>query len=279
MASRIGTGGRATRGSEPAAGSGPSADPQAPAGPEAMDRAALPTSLAAAWGVVDAEGSRGPKPAHSVEEIVAAATELADADGIAAASLPKVAARVGVTANALYRYVSSKDELIVLAADGAWGDPPTLPGGDWRAAASAWSHRLFERFLARPWLLDVPTTVPLTPHNAAWLNALIAALAPTGMTSKELLSCAYLLDSHARYDANLRRNIPTPAALRGSGPERQRTANAVRSFLDLQLRSRGLNAVADVMDDPAFLADKPSMDGFEFGLARILDGISAHVAR
>jgi hypothetical protein len=52
---------------------------------------------------------------------------------------------------------------------------------------------------------------------------------------------------------------------------------AVRVFLEL--RSRNLNAVADVMEDPLFLADEPSLDGFEFGLARILDGIEVYVQR
>lgn len=255
----------------------PTGPDRAPAEDVRLD--ALPPGLAAAWGAVGAEGRRGPKPAHSVEEIVAVATKLADEEGIAAASLPKVAGRIGVTANALYRYVASKEELIVLLADRAWGDPPRLPKGGWRPAAEVWAHRLFERFLSRPWLLDVPTTVPLTPHNAAWLEALITVLKPTGMAAREMLTCAYLLDSHARYGANLRRNSPTPAALQRANPDQAQAMLAVRGFLDDQLRSRGLNAVADVLEDPAFLADEPSLDGFEFGLARILDGIESFVRR
>ncbi|UOQ90218.1 TetR/AcrR family transcriptional regulator [Agromyces endophyticus] len=210
-----------------------------------------------------------------MDEIVAAAMDLADGEGIAAASLPKVAARIGVTTNALYRYVDSKEELVVLVADRAWGAAPELPADDWRAAATTWSQRLHERFIARPWLLDVPTTLPLTPHTAAWLDVLIVGLGPAGLPSNEVLYSAYLLDSHARYDANLRRNAPTPPALSVTHPDRRR---AVRGFLDVQLRARGLDAVADVMRDPAFVGDATSPDGFEFGLARILDGIEAHVA-
>ncbi|MEV6971210.1 TetR/AcrR family transcriptional regulator [Hamadaea sp. NPDC051192] len=241
------------------------------------DLDSLPPGLAAAWGVVDTEPRRGPKPAHSVDEIIAVATKLADEEGVAAASLPKVAGQIGVTANALYRYVDSKEELIMLVADRAWGDPPTLPTDGWREAAAVWCRGLFDRFCSRPWLLDVPATVPLTPHNAAWLDALITVLKPTGMAAPQMLTCAYLLDSHARYGANLRRNIPTPEALRSAHPDHQRTTDAVRTFLNSQLRSRHLNAVADVVQDPSFLADEPSLDGFEFGLARILDGIQAHV--
>ncbi|WP_348788836.1 TetR/AcrR family transcriptional regulator [Leifsonia sp. NPDC080035] len=239
----------------------------------------LPTALTSAWGIVSPPGSRGPRPAHSVAEIVQAATEIADEEGIAGASLPRVARRIGLTTNALYRYVGSKEELVVLVADAAWGDPPALPSSGWREAASLWAHRLFERFLTRPWLLDVPTTVPLTPHTASWLNALLAALAPTGMPPHELLSSSYLLDSHARYGANLRRASPVPAALTKDNPERQAVAAEVRDFLDGQLRARDLNALAEVMVDPSFLDDEPAPDGFEFGLARILDGIEAHLGR
>lgn len=254
------------------------AAPHRPLAAEA-DLDALPPGLAAAWGVIDTEGRRGPKPAHTVDEVVDAATALADEEGIAAASLPRVAARIGVSTNALYRYVSSKDELLVLVADRAWGDPPRLTGDDWRSAAAQWARRLFEQFVARPWLLDVPRTVPLTPHNAAWLDVLIGALAPTDMGAQQMLNCAYLLDSHARYGADLRRNAPMPTELRRANPDQQRAMDAVRGFLEAQLRGRRLDAVADVMQEPMFLADEPPLDGFEFGLDRILDGIAAYIER
>ncbi|MEV6428316.1 TetR/AcrR family transcriptional regulator [Nocardia sp. NPDC051463] len=237
----------------------------------------LPPGLATAWGVVDTGRRRGPRPAHTIEEIVAVATRLADEEGLAAASLPKVASRVGVTTNALYRYVSSRDELITLVADRAWGDPPALQDGDWRGGATLWSRQLFQRFLSRPWLLDAPTTIPLTPHNAAWLDALLTVLKPTGMQAQQMLNCAYLLDSHARYGANLQRRTPAPAALRRVNPDQRQAIRATRLFLDEQLRARNLNAVAEVLEDPAYLVDEAPLDGFEFGLARILDGIEAYI--
>ncbi|MGF6885719.1 AcrR family transcriptional regulator [Nocardia sp. GAS34] len=263
----------------PKSSRGVAADGDAASQVESADTApeALPSGLAAAWGVLDTGGRRGPKPAHTVEEIVTAAMQLADDEGLAAASLPRVAGRVGVTANALYRYVSSRDELITLVADRAWGDPPALPDGDWRNGAALWSRQLFQRFLSRPWLLDAPTTIPLTPHNAAWLDALITVLKPTGMAAQQMLNCAYLLDSHARYGANLHRNTPAPAALRRANPDQQRAIHTISAFLDQQLRARNLNAVAEVLRDPAYLTDEPPLDGFEFGLARILDGIEAYV--
>src|SRR4051794_441692 len=105
------------------------------------DKPPLPPGLALAWGVTS-PGRRGPKPAHSVEKIVEAAAELADAHGIAALSLPKVAARIGVTTNALYRYISSKDELFVLLREAGWGTPPESiqRAANWRDGVTAWTY-------------------------------------------------------------------------------------------------------------------------------------------
>src|SRR3954447_25922912 len=116
---------------------------------EPDDRPDLPPGLVAAWGAAP-RPRRGPKPAHSLAQIVAAAVELADAEGLAAASLPNIAASVGLTTNALYRYVGSKDELLVLLADTGFGPPPALGGEDWRSTARAWAHAALDRYRARP---------------------------------------------------------------------------------------------------------------------------------
>jgi AcrR family transcriptional regulator len=86
-------------------------------------QAQLPPGLALAGGVT-APGRRGLKPAHTVERIVELGIELGDTGGFEAISLQRIAGRLGVTTNAMYRYVSSKEELIVLVADAAWGPPP-----------------------------------------------------------------------------------------------------------------------------------------------------------
>jgi AcrR family transcriptional regulator len=61
--------------------------------------------------------SRGPAPAHSREEITAAAVRLADTQGIEAVSMRAIAVELGVGAASLYRYVARKDELIELMVE------------------------------------------------------------------------------------------------------------------------------------------------------------------
>ncbi|WP_425489529.1 TetR/AcrR family transcriptional regulator [Nonomuraea typhae] len=111
-----------------------------------------------AWGLHPATRRRGPKPAHSAERIVAAAIEVADEDGFAGLSMPKIAARLDITANALYRYVRSKDELLVLLAEAGWGPPPqsVRQATTWRTAATEWTPR-HDRALPRPPVAAGPT--------------------------------------------------------------------------------------------------------------------------
>ena len=83
----------------------------------------LPRGVALAWGVA-ADPQRGPKREMSVEKIVDAAVELADAEGLGAVSMAAVAAKLGYTPMSLYRYVSAKDDLVLLMQESATGVPP-----------------------------------------------------------------------------------------------------------------------------------------------------------
>ena len=56
-----------------------------------------------------ARPTEGPKPGLSLERIVQAAVELADAEGIGAVSMARVAGELGFTPMSLYRYVEAKD--------------------------------------------------------------------------------------------------------------------------------------------------------------------------
>jgi len=62
-------------------------------------------------------GRRGPKQRLSTEEVVQTAIRLADADGLEALSMRKVAQEMGVTPMSLYTYVPSKAELADLMFD------------------------------------------------------------------------------------------------------------------------------------------------------------------
>lgn len=228
---------------------------------------ALPPGLALAWGVTPAP-RRGPKPAHSVEQIVEAAMGLADTEGFAAASMPNIAAALGFTTNALYRYVSSKEELVVLLTDAGWGLPPTGLGerADWRGTVRAWTHAAIERCRSHPWLLDIPFRgAPITPNLLRWTEILLQALSDAGLRGDDLLGCAMLVDGFARNTATRLRGPAEP-------PEQ---VEAVRSFLLPLLDQRGYPRLAEMLTHGQYLTE--AGDTVDFGVDRLLDGITVLV--
>ena len=67
----------------------------------------IPGAVAAAWGVRE-RPHRGPKPALTLGRIVTAAVALADAEGLDAVSMGRVAAELGAAPMSLYRHVSAR---------------------------------------------------------------------------------------------------------------------------------------------------------------------------
>ena len=59
------------------------------------------------------------------QRIVEAASALVDAEGLEAVSMQRVAKELGYTTMSLYRYVDSKEDMLVLMRDASMnGDPP-----------------------------------------------------------------------------------------------------------------------------------------------------------
>ncbi|MFC5819353.1 TetR/AcrR family transcriptional regulator [Nonomuraea harbinensis] len=65
-----------------------------------------------------------PRQGLSVDAIVRAGIEVADAEGLSGLSMRKVAERLGFTTMSLYRHVPSRDHLVDLMRDTAIGEPP-----------------------------------------------------------------------------------------------------------------------------------------------------------
>jgi AcrR family transcriptional regulator len=106
--------------------------------------------------------ARGPRPAHSRDEIAAAAVRIADADGLDAVSMRRVAAEIGASTMALYNYVNGKEDLLDLMIDAvsAEYELPNGPLGDWRGVLVALARQ--GRAIARrhPWLPRALTQRP-----------------------------------------------------------------------------------------------------------------------
>lgn len=125
-------------------------------------------------------GSRGPTPTHSRDAIVAAAVALADADGIAAVSMRAVATALGTSAGALYRYLSSRDDLLDLMTDRVAGELRPYPqASGWLDTMLLLARQQLAAHRRHPWLLDVghrPSGIG--PEGLAWFDNCLRILEP-----------------------------------------------------------------------------------------------------
>lgn len=89
------------------------------------------------------------------QRIVEAAVEIADAEGLDAVSIRRVAAKLDARPMSLYTHIASKDDLIALMLNEIGGEllvPGPLPE-DWREALRAIARSAHDAYLAHSWML------------------------------------------------------------------------------------------------------------------------------
>jgi AcrR family transcriptional regulator len=130
------------------------------------------------------EFRRGRRPSFSREAITGAAVALADAEGLEAVTMRRVAARVGAGVMSLYSYAPDKETLLELMVDHVSGELSVTdpPSGDWRTDLKAVAHLQRAHMLRHPWLPAALTArrVP-GPNTLAFLEHALAVLRPTGL--------------------------------------------------------------------------------------------------
>jgi AcrR family transcriptional regulator len=233
----------------------------------------LPRGIALAWGIA-ADPQRGPKRELSVEKIVDAAIEIADSDGLSAVSMSSVAGRLGYTTMSLYRYVSAKDDLIVLMNDEGLGQPPDHEPADvdWRSGLRRWARAVTAAYRAHPWLLDIPIDgVPITPNNLAWLDWGLRLLVPARMAAPDAVAAVLMISGLTRWQATIARSTTSGEQLEAEQlvfaelvtPERY-------PALAASLRDGGMSD--DEADDPFVFALERALDGLERSVGSAGDG-------
>ncbi|WP_024876968.1 TetR/AcrR family transcriptional regulator [Saccharomonospora piscinae] len=244
---------------------------------EPARRPELPVVVGRMWGR-EPTSRRGPKPSLDLARITAAATEIADAEGLGAVSMNNVATRLGVAPMSLYRYVGSKDDLLLAMLDAASGEPPD-PGGPYRDYLHRWTRANAEVMLARPWLLQIaPSGPPMGPRGLRWLDRLLRALADTPLDHGEKIGIATTLSGYALNQASLMLSL-APQAPHGALPESSHQYGEILGLLvddeTYPELSAAVRAGAFDSDDQAWYEDSD----FRFGLDLLLDGIDALIAR
>jgi AcrR family transcriptional regulator len=234
------------------------------------------------WGAA-APGSRGPRPSLTLARVVDTAVAVADAEGLAAVSMRRIADELGVTTMSLYRYVPSKDVLVELMHDTGSGLPPepSAPPGTWRSELERWARAQRTIYRQRPWMLHVPLAgPPMGPNSLAWMEAALAALEDTGLLPDDMLFVLLLVTVYVRGEAQL--GFGMAEAEERTGVPSQERDEVYAQMMQSLLSSGRYPALARITAAGVFelTENDPDID-FEFGLSRILDGVESlvHVRR
>ncbi|MFE5406356.1 TetR/AcrR family transcriptional regulator [Streptomyces sp. NPDC056580] len=202
--------------------------------------------------------------------IVAAAITLADAGGLEAVSLRKVAARLNAGPMRLYGYISTKEELLDLMVDEVQAEilPEECPS-DWREALRNLAIGTRRTALRHEWLADLLGGRPtLGPNGLAVAEATLAALddladIDTVMRAMETVS-SYFTGAIRREIANLR-------AERATGLSKHDWQRASGPYLTRMLATGRFPALTKAVYDGT---DVDAEASFETGLDWVLDAVA-----
>jgi AcrR family transcriptional regulator len=252
----------------------------------------LPPGLDLLWGRRQ-RGRRGPRPGLSVEAITEAAIRLADAEGLEAVSMARVAQLLGFTTMSLYRYVASKDELLQLMWNGSaqGADQLVLEGRGWRARLRNWALVQREMMDRHPWITQMPMAAPpVAPNSLTFVEHGLEALDGTGLADQDKMRVIGLLSSYSLSEARMAHDAARAAGQAATGHATAQAADSepvpapsfealLRELVDEEHYPR-LYRIAWSPDAPgATSSAETELREFLLGIELILDGVESLIAR
>lgn len=211
----------------------------------------------------------------NLDRLIAAATIIADAEGVTALSMRRVASELDVPTMSLYQYVSSKEELIQMMVEAAIGEVsfPDPPPPDWRSRLELAARLQWAVYRRHPWLAQLmsltrPTINSGTLAQAEWI---LGALDGLGLSANAMLHIQVTLVNYVR---------GTAVNLEQETQFEQDTGMTDEQWLDSEGAEAAVAMVLSASPMPRF-AKMFGQQGihfnldtlFDFGLGRLIDGI------
>ncbi len=228
-------------------------------------------SMALLWATPESSAARrGQRSALDVGRIVSAAVALADAEGLSAVSMRRVAAEVGVPTMTLYGHVPGKGELVDLMLDTVLGevypDEQAATSSNWRTRVEAVARANWALLARHPWASSAATGRPPTGPNAMRkYETELRAVDGLGLSENQMDLLVTLVNGFVRGAVG---GIPENSAGRAS---EQQWWTATGPYAD-PVRFPTAARVGPVAGgEPQGAAGQER--SFEFGLERLLDGI------
>jgi AcrR family transcriptional regulator len=226
----------------------------------------------------NARAPRGPQPAYSRDQIAAAAVEIADAEGLRAVSMRRIAAELGSGTASLYRYITKKDELLDLMSEAVL-EVERLPksSGSWRADLRKIAYHIRAMTLQHPWTIGISTfRSAMGPNTLRCLELTLSVIDNLGLDIDEMLVISNTLFTFARgYAAG---EIAEVEASRRSGLNREQWMRGRAEHTRAILTTGKYPMFARVVKDAMAPHDPDAAEhGFAFGLEHLLNGIDARI--
>jgi AcrR family transcriptional regulator len=239
----------------------------------------LPNGVTLSWGFIK-QPRRGPKGELSIEMIVSAAVGIADRDGLSALSMSRVAQALGYSTMSLYRYVTSKEDLLILMQDAvcAIPFPPIEAIPDWREGMRVFVRMNIGVFRTHPWFADMPIAgAPLTPNCLRLVDWVLGTMRNCPVSDHEKMGFIMLLSSYARANGILQRDMDR--AVQAGRSEEEFGGYGYSDAMKQLVKSDTYPHLYPVIQSGAYTgeADSSLDDDLDFGLERILDGIAVYL--
>ncbi|MGP8302066.1 GntR family transcriptional regulator [Streptomyces inhibens] len=213
----------------------------------------------------------------SRERVVRAGIKVADAEGLRALSMRRVAAEFGVSSMALYRHVANKDELVMLMADAAFADvrlPDPAPDGrrDRMAAGARLQWELYQR---HPWLAQYlsitrPQPMPRAMALIEWTMARVEGVDPVTLIHMAITLLNHVRATAAGFEDDLEAEQET-------GMDQNQWMASMEPAFEGILTSGSYPMYGGMAGHDEDVVNLQSL--FDFGLARLLDGMEAFIER
>lgn len=248
--------------------------------PEAHQDVPLPPGLDLLWGRRE-RGKRGPRAGLSADAIVAAAIRVADADGLEAVSMARVAGELGFTTMSLYRHVANKEELLQLMwnASAVGAEHLVIEGDGWRSRLRTWAIIQRDTIDRHPWITQMPMAAPpIAPNSLHFVERGLATLDDTGLADADKLRIIGLLSSYTLSEARMAADAARAAAAQAAGDGLSGPPVSYESLLRDLLDEQTYPRLYRIAWAPAG-TPLSEREEFLFGIDRILDGVQALIDR